>query len=491
LLSNVLYEPFGGVRGWTWANGTQAVREYDLDGRILIVDSAGGASYGLDEAGRIESITALSGSAIPSWAYGYDTRDRLTGAATTGLSQLFSYDDNGNRTSQDGPPFGFSGPSAGTYSYIRSGGALQSNRLQGYSGATVNSYSYDSAGNLTLETSNGYATTYAYDGAGRMSSSSYVASYRYNGFGQRVLKRYWPGYEFSYLYDESGRVLEKCCTWDQTQEYLWLEDIPVGVVLTTAHMDNEGYIGTPVREIFNVHTDHLNTPRRLTAQADATNVVQWTWESDAFGWGWENGNAHADPSLLPRTFDLRFPGQLNDAETVKYYNYFRDYDPYVGRYVESDPIGLGGGINTYTYVEGNPIVYADPMGLAVCEGRWQKMREHIPTFMWGWATVPMPTCKCYWMCIPCRGGALWNPADWLSLPSTWGATVVVHGGNRSADTGTAGLRPTPQGPSGSRPGSASSSSQGGSTACICKPPGPEIACTACYPETPLPSSPWP
>jgi RHS repeat-associated protein len=61
---------------------------------------------------------------------------------------------------------------------------------------------------------------------------------------------------------------------------------------------------------------------------------------------------------------IRFPGQYYQTETGLNYNYFRDYDPQVGRYVESDPIGLrGGSYSTYSYVRNNPISLMDPLGL--------------------------------------------------------------------------------------------------------------------------------
>lgn len=68
-------------------------------------------------------------------------------------------------------------------------------------------------------------------------------------------------------------------------------------------------------------------------------------------------------SVATFAYNLRFPGQYYMAETGLNQNYFRDYDPAVGRYVESDLIGLAGGVNTYAYVGGNPIAWFDPFGL--------------------------------------------------------------------------------------------------------------------------------
>jgi RHS repeat-associated protein len=111
--------------------------------------------------------------------------------------------------------------------------------------------------------------------------------------------------------------------------------------------------------LFYVHPDHLGTPRAITRPGD--NALVWSWpNTDPFG-----GNAPEENPSGAGTFafNLRFPGQYFDQETGTHYNYFRDYDPGIGRYVQSDPIGLRGGINTYSYVDSAPLTVIDPTGL--------------------------------------------------------------------------------------------------------------------------------
>ncbi|OWQ82886.1 type IV secretion protein Rhs, partial [Roseateles aquatilis] len=108
-----------------------------------------------------------------------------------------------------------------------------------------------------------------------------------------------------------------------------------------------------------VYADHLNAPRLLV---DKNNALRWRWISEPFG---STAPETAPAGLAPITFNLRFPGQFFDSESGLNYNYFRDYDATTGRYVQSDPIGLGGGVNTYGYVLGNPLGYTDAEGLQV------------------------------------------------------------------------------------------------------------------------------
>jgi len=130
------------------------------------------------------------------------------------------------------------------------------------------------------------------------------------------------------------------------QETVWLGNIPVATVRGG--------------KVYYIHADHLGTPRVITDPD--TRTVVWRWDSDPFG----RAEADEDPDGdgQPFGFNLRFPGQYFDAETGLHYNYFRDYDPSAGRYIESDPIGLEGGLNAYVYVSSRPNIRLDFFGLA-------------------------------------------------------------------------------------------------------------------------------
>jgi RHS repeat-associated protein len=86
----------------------------------------------------------------------------------------------------------------------------------------------------------------------------------------------------------------------------------------------------------------------------------WNWFPPTFGNSLPNTNPGGAGTFK---YDLRYPGQIYDGQAGLHQNFFRDFDPAVGRYVESDPIGLEGGVNTYGYVGANPISRVDPTGL--------------------------------------------------------------------------------------------------------------------------------
>lgn len=112
----------------------------------------------------------------------------------------------------------------------------------------------------------------------------------------------------------------------------------------------------PQKRLGYVYSDHLDTPRLIS---NVQGQALWKWDSDAFGTTLANENPQ---NLGTFNYNLRFPGQYYDRETKTHYNYFRDYDPATGRYIQSDPIGLQGGLNLYGYANANPIKYSDPTG---------------------------------------------------------------------------------------------------------------------------------
>jgi RHS repeat-associated protein len=104
-----------------------------------------------------------------------------------------------------------------------------------------------------------------------------------------------------------------------------------------------------------IHTDHLGTPHKMT---DGFGAVVWSAYYKPFG--------AATITVSTIANNLRFPGQYFDAETGLNYNYYRDYNPNVGRHIEADPLGVKASKNLFGYAMNRPIMFSDPSGLLTC-----------------------------------------------------------------------------------------------------------------------------
>jgi RHS repeat-associated protein len=80
-------------------------------------------------------------------------------------------------------------------------------------------------------------------------------------------------------------------------------------------------------------------------------------------------------------FNLRFAGQYYDKERGTHYNINRDYNPVTGRYIQSDPIGLDGGLSTFAYVNGNPVMLVDLEGLCGSSDEDEPIVEHFDGYI--------------------------------------------------------------------------------------------------------------
>jgi len=173
-----------------------------------------------------------------------------------------------------------------------------------------------------------------------------TTQYLYDAFGRRVKKISGTTTTF-YLWDNENLIAEYSAAGQRTKRYAYIPNRHAALQIEDAN------------GIYNVHTNHLDTPTQLT---DSTQKIVWQANYQAFG----NTQINQDPDANGKTiiYNQRFPGQYADTETGLYYNFYRDYDPSTGRYLQSDPIGLNGGINLYGYVQGNPLNWFDLFGLA-------------------------------------------------------------------------------------------------------------------------------
>ena len=378
VVSGVSYLPFGPLNTLTFGNGRVLTKAYDQNyGIDAVSDSAASnplfQDMTLNAVGNLTGLTErTSATSTLSRTFAYDGLDRLTsqknGAATV---EGFSYDATGNRLSKT------AGTSA-NYTY-----PANSHRL---SAAGATNRTYNATGETTVIGTVAAGKSFTYDNRHRLSevrvSNTLKATNLYNGRGERVGKKTVPvGNSRQYVYDEAGHLLgEYTAAGARVKEYVWLDDMLVAVL--------SAFDGSTYQY---VEADHLGTPRAVIHPSK--NLIAWRWDMNPTAFGEHAPNGNPDGDALTYELNLRFPGQYFDSESGLNYNYFRDYDPATGRYLESDPIGLQGGISTYGYTAGNPLKHSDPRGLAVsltCRplsvpGKLgMGFPLHCGTFVWHW-----------------------------------------------------------------------------------------------------------
>jgi RHS repeat-associated protein len=390
LLSGATYYPFGPVSRWTYGNGRILRRSLNQNYQPGFVEDTapGGISegYSFDAVGNLASLRKADQLDPAKKAYGYDGLNRLAqvrDGANNAVLQAYAYDKTGNRTSKTDAGV------ATAYAY----GPARHRLTQ----VGIQTRQYDAAGNTTrIETGAGSpiepapgpdpgpgdpgpgnpppgeaeamaftalsATAavpalreFVYDDTNRMRQVKHdgvvAMSYLYNGKGEQVYKT-GSDKSVATLYDEAGHWIgDYEANGQPIQQAIWLDDLPVGLLVGAG----------AYQKLYYIEADALGTPRVVIDPDRNVSVWNWNLANEAFGDSAPNEDPDADGTAF--VFDMRFPGQRYDAASGLNYNYFRDYDPSTGRYSQSDPIGLAGGISSYAYVGGSPLAKIDPVGL--------------------------------------------------------------------------------------------------------------------------------
>jgi RHS repeat-associated protein len=345
IVSNIQYRGDNQETQCTLGNGLIDSRSYDLQGRLTtqqladtlntIIDQR---SYSYDKNSNVLNIDTN----FEDNDYAYDKLDRILNDAVSNNPNVnsvptsYTYDLNDNRLTDIRDDASFDE----ILSYVAS-----SNRINVTDALQIGTTPIPAIPDRDL----------IYNDVGRLfqliEAGTLTAEYIYNDAGQRTRKTNFQADGITvdnitiYHYDQMGYlVTETTETGSLIKDYIWKEGMtPMAQIDNTAGTESIVYL----------YTDHLMTNRLAT---DDTQQVVWRWEGEAFG------NTAAE-ELSGVSVNLRFPGQYYDNETNLHYNYYRYYDPSLGRYITSDPIGLRSGPNTYLYALANPIRYIDPYGL--------------------------------------------------------------------------------------------------------------------------------
>ncbi|WP_162149144.1 RHS repeat-associated core domain-containing protein [Asticcacaulis benevestitus] len=357
--TSVAYQPFSSLKSLTYGNGLTLTDTYNLNNWLTRIQVKDGSTAKFDL----------------SYDYYDDGRlGEIVDNAATGRTVYMSLSDSG-RLSWAGGPFGqnaydYDGAGNRIGSYLTVGGVTTSNneitagdsnrltQVQNENGVVKRALTYRDGGDLYTDAITG-GDTYSYHYSSRQrlvvvkKNTVDAANYGYDYREQRVWRRLISGStstEIHYIFDEEGHLIAEHngYTGAVLREYVWLDDKPLAVIDSTGSTKVTYYI----------HSGHLNEPQMMT---NAAKTKVWDAYVTPFGQAQVFATASAN-------IDIRLPGQWYQAEAAGAglnQNHYRDYDPSLGRYIQTDPLGIDAGQNPYAYVDGKPYDLVDPQGLKI------------------------------------------------------------------------------------------------------------------------------
>jgi RHS repeat-associated protein len=348
------------------ANGSRELSQYDKAGRCLRKIVLAGRA---DEAwtrefvyNSVGNLAATKDNKRGDVAYEYDLAGKLIASRHPDRTEVFQYDAARNLVAQPG---------------LNGVSLTDGNRL-----ATANGdrFTYNDRDHLSERSGPHGTTRYSYndrDQLTRIVSDDLDWTAEYDPLGRRIRKS-WNGHTVEFYWDQDRLAAE---VRDNRQTRLYVYESPVARV-PFMFVDYDTLKSDPKSgRCYFIFADQRGCPIRVE---DMEGNAVWEATVDPYG------RAHvAAGSTVP--MPLRFPGHYYDEETGLCDNRFRSYLPELGRYLQSDPAGLGGGVNLYAY-PANPLTDVDMLGLhslmsrfvkgisdlgAKCEQAWKKVKEFV------------------------------------------------------------------------------------------------------------------
>ena len=345
--------------------GFITINEYNWN-RPASMTLPGGTTknFSYDPLMRIKQIEAKDPgqNVMLNYQYNYDKMDNITAKDTEHGAYAYEYDDLYRLTTVDNPvqddeAFTYdlvgnrltAADTTGDWTYNDNNELVTS--APSSSGTTGEAtFDYDANGNMIQKTVDSVVTSYVYNiedrltqiWNGEVGTGSLTAEYYYDPFGRRLWKEV-SGVRTYFHYADEGLVAEIDSAGTETKTYGYKP----GSTWTTDPLFMK--VGS---EYYFYHNDHLGTPQKITA---VNGTIVWDAKYSSFG--------EATIEVATVENNLRFPGQYYDSESGLHYNYYRFYEPKLGRYLRTDPIGVAAGCNLFLYTWNNPANLVDSFGL--------------------------------------------------------------------------------------------------------------------------------